>query len=118
MWCRAHRSTIYDGEPLPTAAVHSVVPAWQQSQPATRAERGFFSFWLPVLLVLCLALVSLAVSIVMFVLYIRPVLKAAEVSHSGLSMNLRTQQLSHHCAIDRLESPLQPDMHGFSVSCT
>jgi hypothetical protein len=77
--CRAHRSAVYNGAPPQAVAVHPVAPAWQQPQPPTGIHRGFFSFWLPVLLVLCLTLASLAASVVMFVFYIRPVLKAAEV---------------------------------------
>lgn len=58
-------------------AVHAVVPAWQQQHAPLRhpdPPRGFFSFWLPVLMVFCLTLFSLASSFVAFVLYLRPVL--------------------------------------------
>lgn len=61
--------------------VHAVVPSWPaQAAPHAPAPRpqGFFSFWLPVLMVFLLTFASLAASFVAFVLHIRPILKQAE----------------------------------------
>lgn len=57
---------------------HQQQQLWRPDQQRHPPPRGFLSFWLPVLLVFCMTLISLAGSFVVFVLYIRPLLKQAE----------------------------------------
>lgn len=73
-------------QPQQAAAAYAAVPTWQQVPPphagygrgGAPAQRGLLGFWLPVLMVFCMMLFSLAASFVAFVFYIRPILKAAE----------------------------------------
>lgn len=73
-------------QPQQAAAAYAAVPTWQQAPPphagygrgGAPAQRGLLGFWLPVLMVFCMMLFSLAASFVAFVFYIRPILRAAE----------------------------------------
>ena len=92
----------------------AAVPAGPQLPPPRPPEpRGLWGVWLPVLLVSCLALASLAGSALAFVLTLRPLLKQAEraaaaAEDAAVQMQAAAREMEEAAAVLSGDLPVSP----------